>query len=839
MTVDPVPLYTSAWIRVNRLSEPAGPGPRGSGSGGGGTCSRSILSVAQLPRSGGFLVHGTRLTALAVYLLCATATSAGSATYYVSLAGIDGKNCGLTAAAACRSIQFAYANRAAAGDTIQVAPGVYTECIGGSAAFGDRPGPKPVKFVAATFATSGDIGATAIAGAGVCGPESKNPGPVVALAGAGASLVGFTVTGGGDSGIRARGPVTIENNIIAMSASPESGGGIRWEAATCEFGDVEATIARNQVRMNRAGGDGGGIHAVAAGAAPGEGCVGGTAEVTLSKNIVEWNDADGFRGGGIAVRAVSIAENEATVVASENRVVGNRILGPGTARGGGIWVEGSADGEASIDVEFNTVRLNSSTGSGAGVAVEVAGNDGLVPGASGTNAITLTGNTIESNEAAGPAGAGVFVEPATSVGASAHITIVSNRIVGNRFAAGVIGDGGGLWAGAAGEGEETIEVEFNEMSFNTASRSGGGAFVAVAAAESSAHSAVVDRNTFSGNVASANAGGIQISVTSPDGRTFQPATARLSNNLIRRNESRTEDRDRTLGGGGALATLDVAGGDGSASVQIAGNTFSENRSSRAGGGLSLHSRVTVDGTGGEPLVARISTSNNLFAGNLVNDGVGGAVYALLESTGATRAEATIDLSTFSANRAAAGGAGVEVESLTGSVAFGSAASGAALATISHSIFDRNSGFAIGGPQPGSPGLFGGGDGNLRVESIANDFFGNTAGPFEPTLLDPAPPPPEPPALRETGTLDLDAQLDDEFDHELCIRIGRASPSSLSDVNGDAIVDGIDIARVAEAFGSFAENGRFSALADIDGNAIVDGDDLAIVVGALADTCPEE
>ena len=74
----------------------------------------------------------------------------------------------------------------------------------------------------------------------------------VKLGGTGARIEGFTVTGGGRSGVFAHGEVTITNNVIQGNTSG-LGGGIYLLTASCYYEtSVDAVISNNTVENNRA-----------------------------------------------------------------------------------------------------------------------------------------------------------------------------------------------------------------------------------------------------------------------------------------------------------------------------------------------------------------------------------------------------------------------------------------------------------------------------------------------------------------------------------------------------------------------------------------------------------
>ena len=132
----------------------------------------------------------------------------------------------------------------------------------------------------------------------------------------------------------------------------------------------------------------------------------------------------------------------------------------------------------------------------------------------------------------------------------------------------------------------------------------------------------------------------------------------------------------------------------------------------------------------------------------------GGIYALLKAFGEATATASIDFTTIVDNTADASTGGIEVESFTGLDEKGPGAEGEALLTIDHSVIVDNTGYGVGGPRPGTPGVFPGGTGNIHVDVSYSDVFGNASGSFEPTLQVGSAPPVDPPALRQTANLSV-------------------------------------------------------------------------------------
>jgi parallel beta-helix repeat protein len=231
---------------------------------------------------------------------------------------------------------------AAPGDTVSVAPGLYS---GGITNNGK----------AITIESTGGAAVTTISG--------SSQGSVVNLAaeaGETPVLRGFTITDGHDGGVTTNGgPALIENNTITgNTASAGAGAGIRASASA-------ATIRGNTITDNGAhccsgGTGGGGILLIS----------GGTA--TVRNNVISGNSTSG-NGGGISMFSAG------TPVIDGNTISGNSDSG---CDAGAMWLA-----NASNAVIENNVIVNNNAGCSSGVAV-----DWTVP--SGNQGPTFVNNTV-------------------------------------------------------------------------------------------------------------------------------------------------------------------------------------------------------------------------------------------------------------------------------------------------------------------------------------------------------------------------------------------------------------------------------------------------------------
>lgn len=205
--------------------------------------------------------------------------------------------------------------------------------------------------------------------------------------GAGATVSGFTITGGSDSGILCylSSPTITENVITGNNAS--SGGGIYCNHSS-------PTITHNTIAHNTGNSDGGGI------------LIDSSSVPTITDNVITDNNSMG--GGGIECDSLS-----------SPLIAGNTISGNYAADGGGIWVHTS-----SPRITGNTI-VNNVGGEGGGIDCSTFSTP------------TITGNVVNGNFANGNGGG-------IASGISSP-TIIGDIICGNV----ANGDGGGVWSGSS------------------------------------------------------------------------------------------------------------------------------------------------------------------------------------------------------------------------------------------------------------------------------------------------------------------------------------------------------------------------------------------------------
>jgi hypothetical protein len=290
---------------------------------------------------------------------------------------------------------------------------------------------------------------------------------------------------------------------------------------------------------------------------------------------------------------------------------------------------------------------------------------------------------------------------------------------------------------------------------------------------------------------------------------------------------------------------------------IEDNRITDNHADFAGGGASI--LVSAEGDDASlnpqnnltaPANAKVLFQKNLVAKNEATGGVGtfdpvgGGVFAFLLAAGEATATLDLQFNTIVDNVADEGAAGIELETFTDFDIYGGAEEGLAVLEVSNSIIANPSGtFGIGGPNPGAGtsnrdvsaiaynDVFDhtqnyetwvndrtGQDGNVSVDPALGAFPGYIPGTCSPTI--------------DAGDPVVDVGLEPAPNGDR-INIGHTGGTasaaiSLADPSGDNAVDGIDILRLAVAFGSTPMDLRWDPLADLDGSGLVDGDDLDFI-----------
>ena len=319
-------------------------------------------------------------------LLAQSVRAAGP--WYVAPGGSDSNSC-LSAGSPCATINGAI-GKAASGDTIYVATGVYTNSTGSEVVLIDQD---------ITLSGGWDVAFTTQTGMSTVDGEGARQG-IAVNSGIIATIEGFVIQDGSTEyggGIYTEGTLTLKNSTVSSNTSQYSGGGI--------FNIGILTLNNSTVSGNTSQSSGGGIW-------------NNSGTITLNNSTVSGNTSQNNAGGGIinldtmTFNNSSVSSNtsqgdiggifnDGTLTLNNSTVSGNTSV----AFGGGIWntrgtvtlnnstVSGNIS-ESDVGGIFNIgiLTLNNSTVSGN---TSQTGNFGGIYNGSGT--VTLHNSTVSSN----------------------------------------------------------------------------------------------------------------------------------------------------------------------------------------------------------------------------------------------------------------------------------------------------------------------------------------------------------------------------------------------------------------------------------------------------------
>jgi hypothetical protein len=555
------------------------------------------------------------------------------------------------------------------------------------------------------------------------------------------------------------------------------------------------------------------------------------------------------------------------VAITNNTITGNST----TTYAGGIFAyTGSyiSAADTKLAINDNTISSNTSVGSGGGLYV-------FAPGVGFPSVVEIKNNTLTGNVAGPDPGDGafgafggamtIFTDTLTTLD-TASVVITNNTIDGNTAHKAVDGYpayGGGVFAATGiylGYGTETVEIgqagSGNSVRNNTTEGYGGGISANLQPGIGADHTIKVAGNSVSANSGERGGGGIHGFFLTGDPDNGGTGTVEITDNAVTGNHASGLPGSGVLGGGGIFAEMysrrtPLA----QVSFDIERNDIQNNDSKSLGGGASLFAYADDDPEQNGvalPTAAEIDFRNNLVAQNsAVNPGSGGArgggIWAAGRAFG-DQAVATIDLDflTVVSNHTDSGAGGIELEAYPELDDPGNTL-GSVEIELSNSIIANNEGFGAGGPI--TPG------GTVSVDVRYNDSFQNDTN-WEANLGV---------TTGTNGNVSVDPGLDSLFVPQLCsatidagdpaasfdlepqpnggrVNMGHLGGTAnatrtLPDSNGDGIVDGIDILKLAVAFGSSAGGPRYNPAVDFDADGNNDGNDLSYLASLYARSCP--
>jgi predicted outer membrane repeat protein len=328
--------------------------------------------------------------------LPARAVQATGTTYYVdATTGNDSADC-LTPATACLTINAAI-QRAASGDTVNIAAGTYTENV----------------VIDRSLTLTGADQATTI------------------------------IDGGAGTEVTINGPADSSLNVTVSNITLQDGtGGLYHQCASnnqCDEGS-QITLNNDTVRDNYSGGFGAGIHVL-------------NSALTINNGTITNNQTISGGSGGIYIGTSNGSTFSASLNVTSTAVSANS--GPGF--GGGVWIDG---GNGSVTATFtgSTITGNSadvgggiySSGSLTLSTTTVTGNTATYDGGGiysqqghATSSLVLNSSTVSDNTVTTPdlGGGGINTQLTNTILID---STVSDNSVGNG------GDGGGIFAYGSG-----------------------------------------------------------------------------------------------------------------------------------------------------------------------------------------------------------------------------------------------------------------------------------------------------------------------------------------------------------------------------------------------------
>ena len=392
-------------------------------------------------------------------------------------------------------------------------------------------------------------------------------------------IVGGTITGGTDSGVKIIGAdVKLENVNVTGNSSQGNGGGIYVEDGSVEI--IGGSISGNSAAgTNERGAQGGG------------GIYAKNSDVVLTDTTISGNTVTGSGkdGGGVLVKNGSLTINDSTISDntapdqgggihvewSELKITDSTVSGNKAANGAGIFMADTdvPKNETEHTITKTTIENNTASNLGGGVYVgnnsdvtitdstlegnTAASQGGAIVAYSGRN-ITLDNTTVKGNKAI----SGGAIHALGTAVTDTHITLENNtEFTGNNATSGA-----GIYAYTIAGNPLQIDILNSKINNNTATSYGGGIF---------AYNGVkvrADGADISGNTA-ANAGGLFL---------WNNSSADLNNSEVSGNKA--------TGNGGGVYVYDAT----CSLTTSNGTVFRENSGYRGGGIFSSGGTVTVE-----------------------------------------------------------------------------------------------------------------------------------------------------------------------------------------------------------------------------------------------------
>jgi len=568
------------------------------------------------------------LTAAATTSLVALgmAPAHAATTWYVATNGTGTTACAGTATQPCSTVSLVVAKAAfAAGDTINVAPGVYT----------DHPGltTKGANIVGTGDGVIFDGGGTTWA---IAVNSGANPAQTV-------SLTNLTLRNGG-YGLGGALPVytgTVNLTDVTVAGSKSYEGGGVYVASGANLNVTGGAFTNNSATAPNSSypGWGGAIYAY------------GNTTVAIDGTRFTNNSAagGGYANGGIGGAVLTNGSTTIKNATFKDNLANGSGGGGLSGYGGSVYAGGPTLTISDTTIDGGSTSPNATIGGGLAAAGKVSATD-----------LTVTGN---SALVAG----GVYLT-------SADATFTDSMISDNHATNASIGAGGGLDVVGPATGSTPLVLDNTAVTGNSAGLGGGGLAIGARVAATVRNGSAIEDNTAVYGAGALNAGSLTVtasSVTGNDssyigGGIYNGSSNAADSPALTLTDSHVDGNTAALSAGG-LATLVHA------SASVSGGTISGN-SAYGGGGIAVGdgAAISVDGatlndntatgTGGGGLlnagtseITRSTLSNNHATYTSGLTGLGGAIWSGSSTANAT-SKLTVKGSTLSGNDGYAGAA---------------------------------------------------------------------------------------------------------------------------------------------------------------------------------------
>jgi hypothetical protein len=619
-------------------------------------------------------------------LLVAAGPATAAGPWFVAPGGNNGATC-LSAGAPCATVTGVLAKAGfVSGDTINVAPGTYTDkplfqtktaSVVGSGAGVVFSGTNTTYAIGVVLPAATTLNLTNVTltagknsnglGGGLAIGGGKVNATNVTLSGNNASNVGggayvgagtvLTMTGGAVSGntstnqaggIYSAGTTVLTNTTVTGNSATTLGGGVAVPSGT--FTMTGGSLSNN-TSLNA-----GGLYNAAATVLDG---------VTVNANTANGAATTNGGNGGAIYNAASLDVRNATF--SGNKAVLDTNASPGISGYGGAIVSFTLSASVAPVVKLTDTSINGGSVSGGNAAIggALAAYPNTVSGGT-TSRIDATRLTLSKNVAL--AGGGIFTYGTT--------TLTDGTLDRNQATHASAGYGGGLYATAATGTSPTLTLDSTDVTGNTAQTGGGGLIVGAGVTAEVRYGSTVSGNSAPVGGGAYSSSALTIRASHVDGNSASNSGAGLYSLGATTLVDSTVDNNTAafLGGGVATATgpFSSTGGhiSGNSAFGAGGVFVGDNSPASFDGTDFVGNAATGSGGGavfnaGSTTITRSSLTGNHAIHTSGNTGLGAAIYSGSNNDNVTT-RLTVSSSTISGNDAYAASALLTYSPGTGS-----------------------------------------------------------------------------------------------------------------------------------------------------------------------------